>query len=120
MSAVDAIQNIEVPTEITFKMIAPQPSQSHQPVPTDTESLNQVATAVLIPRVTSGRVFKRVKPKKVGQPKGLLMKFRRTKSADECQHSDQVSSGDDESSSFPGQHFRAPKGLSLSLSALAM
>ena len=102
-------------------MIAPQPSKSHQPVPTDADSVNQVAPALQIPRSTSGRVFKRVKPKKVGQPQKLLMKFRRTKSADKCQHSDPTfSDGDDESSSFPKHHFRAPKSLSLSLSSLAM
>ena len=102
-------------------MISPQPSQSHQPVPTDAESVNQVASVEQIPRVTSGRVFKRVKPKKISQPKRLLMKFRRTKSADDCHHSDQIfSDGDNESSSFPEHHSRAPKALSLSLSALAM
>ena len=129
-SAVDSIQNIECPTEITFKLVAPQPSQSHQTASTAAaESTTQTDSNEQIPRGNSGRVFKRVKPKKSSQPKRLLLGFRqsksqslrRTKSDDDCRHSDSLFSDfDDEVLFSPGPCVRAPKGLSLSLSNLNM
>ena len=129
-SAVDSIQNIECPTEITFKLVAPQPSQSHQTASTAAaESTIQTDSNEKIPRANSGRVFKRVKPKKSSQPKRLLLGFRqskaqslrRTKSDDDCRHSDSLFSDfDDEVLFSPDPCVRAPKGLSLSLSNLNM
>ena len=107
-SAVDSIQNIECPTEITFKLVAPQPSQSHQTASTAAESTIQTDSNEKIPRGNSGRVFKRVKPKKSSQPKRLLLGFRqskaqslrRTKSDDDCRHSDSLFSDFDDEVNF--------------------
>ena len=123
-SALDAVQNLEVPTEVTFKLASPRVTSS-----ADTKCTGD---ANKIPRVGGGgHVFKRTKPykpHKSSQPQRLLLKFRKpqipsrlSKSDDECRHSDSLFSEeeDDESSSF-GQRLKAPKALSLSLSDLSV
>ena len=121
----NAVQNIEVPTEITFKMVAPQASTT---VKTITTGFSDTVTKV--PRVASGQISKRskpYKPKRSSQPPQLLSQFRKpqfptrlSKSDDECRHSDSLFSDeeDGESPSSPCQ--KAPKALSLSLSDLTV
>ena len=120
-SAVGAVQDLEVPTEITFKMASPLASKLTHPAQTTSE--------VKVARVFPDKVVKRkpYKPQKASQPARLLIKFRKpsfpsgkSKSDDECHHSDSLFS-DDESDSPPSESCqRAQKKLSLSLSDLTV
>ena len=119
----DLLQHVEVPTEITFKMVAPRPSTPIQTLATEFSNV-----AVKVPRVASGQISKRYKPQKSSQPKRLLLKSRKpqpsfqvSKSDDECRHSDSLFSDlEDDESSSSGRRHKAPKALSLSLSDLTV
>ena len=118
-SAVDAVQDIEVPTEITFKMASSPVSKLPR----------SAQTEVKVARVIPSKVVKRkpYKPRKTSQPAKLLMKFRKpsfpsgkSKSDDECRHSDSLFSDDESDSSLSESGQKAPKVLSLSLSNLTV